>query len=81
MTGEELLTKLHHLETEGPRSDPRHLDCAVWMWERDQVLKAYRQACEDDPPKPGPRRPLGPLAQEAYNWAVAKEYEKFRQEE
>lgn len=67
MTGEELLAKLHQQETEDPRSDPRHLDCAVWIWERDQVLKAYRELRDEAPPKPGPRPPMGPLAQEAYD--------------
>lgn len=67
MTGEELLAKLHDLENYDPRSDPRNLDYAVWTWERDQVLNAYRQLRDAVPPKPGPRGPMGPLAQEAYD--------------
>lgn len=70
MTRAELLHRLDELENHDPRCDPCNPGCAVWIWERDQVLAELHNLEHEAKPSPGPRPPLGPLSKQAMEWML-----------
>jgi len=64
-----LLKRLDYLENHDPRRDPRHHDCSVWIWERDQVEAELRQLDKTEAPAHTLRPPLKPIAEKALSFA------------
>jgi hypothetical protein len=72
MTRNQLLARLHHLETQDPRSDPRHVNCSVWIWERDQIVgQLHALENSNEPPLDLSRPSLGPHTAHASQLAHA----------